>query len=69
MYICIGRLLQDSTRKMVEYKSNVSVIYDTTWCVYSLCFLLASLDTVIASLSGAVEAAAERDGKGVRPTG
>lgn len=53
---------------MVEYKSNVTVVYDTTF-VYSLCFLLASLDTVIASLSGAVEAAAERDGKGVRPPG
>lgn len=60
--------MRDSTRKMVEYKSNVSVVYDTTF-VYSLCFLLASLDTVIASLSGAVEAAAERDGKGVRPPG
>lgn len=53
---------------MVEYKSNVSIIYDTTF-VYSLCFLLASLDTVIASLSGAVEATAERNGKGVRPPG
>lgn len=52
----------------VVNKSNVSIVYDVIF-MNSLGFLLASLDTVIASLSGAVEAAAERDGKGVRPPG
>lgn len=52
----------------VVNKSNESTVYDVTF-MNSLGFLLASLDTVIASLSGAVEAAAERDGKGVRPPG
>lgn len=52
----------------VVNKSNVSTVYDVIF-MNSLGFLLASLDTVIASLSGAVEAAAERDGKGVRPPG